>query len=89
MFEQLKLEPIRTPFEKKIKRLVSQSNLHDIYDVLEDTTTNPEFTRAFAAPVIPPYHGFVPIYMFCEPRNAIHEHRRKQPKNGMIGKRSV
>ena len=89
LYEKLILKTAKTPFGKNIKRLVSQIHLPDLYEVLEDTSTNAEFPRAFVAPAFPPYHGFVPIYLFCEPRGVVQEQSwRKQPKNGMIGKRS-
>jgi hypothetical protein len=81
LFEKLILKAAMTPFGKKIKRLVSQFHLPDLYEVLEDTSTNPDFVRAFIAPSLPPYRGFVPIYMFCKPQQiAAEQTRRKRPK---------
>lgn len=84
LYEKLSLQAATTPFAKKIKRFVSQSHLPDVYEVLEDLLTTPDFPRAFVAPALPPYHGFVPIYMFCktgklEPVRASQRMKRKWP----------
>jgi hypothetical protein len=70
LYEKLKLHETTTPFGKKIKRYVSQAHLPDLYEVFEDPATVPDCPRAFVAPSLPPYHGFVPIYMFCTDNSA-------------------
>jgi hypothetical protein len=82
LYDKLTLNAATTPFGEKIKRLVSQLHLPDRLFVFDDTSTTADISRAFIAPALPPYDGFVPIYMFCKAWKLIEEQvpRRKQPK---------
>jgi len=61
LYDKLRLSEPSTPFSKRIKRFVSRSDAHDRHAVLQDT----EMARVFVAPSVPPYPGFVPIYVFA------------------------
>jgi hypothetical protein len=68
--DRLTLNEVRTPFGRRVKRLVSRLRLSDQFQVLEDTSTIPDSTRVFLAPTRLPYLGFVPLDTFRRPANA-------------------
>ena len=80
LYEKLKLAEATTPFGRKMKRVVSQFDLPDRHEVFEDTTTVPGLAREFVAPSLPPYHGFVPIFMFVEAQSSNRDGRRTKAR---------
>ncbi len=61
LVNKLTLNDVKTPFGKQIKRLVPRLRLSDQFEVLEDTSTNPDAARVFIAPAQPPYQGFMSL----------------------------
>jgi hypothetical protein len=55
----LALEAPRTPFAKTIKRLALGRSHGTGFEVLEDTTTDPNESRVFISFAQPPYTGFI------------------------------
>jgi len=64
--KKLVLDVVRTPFGKKVKRLVSMRNMQSQFKILEDTATDPGETRVFISFSHPPYESFVPLGRFCK-----------------------
>jgi hypothetical protein len=62
--KRLILDVVRTPFGKKIKRIVSGRNLRSGFDLLEDTSTDAGETRVFISFTNPPYKSFEPLSRF-------------------------
>lgn len=79
LLEKLSLEEPSTSFAKKVKRWVSQAHLPHSHAILEEKSTTSDFPRAFIAPALPPYPGFVQIYKFCRFRDTTEE-QAKRPK---------
>lgn len=68
--KRLILDVVRTPFGKKIKRIVSARNMPSRFDLFEDISTDPGETRVFISFSEPPYQSFVPLSKFC--RTEVH-----------------
>jgi len=62
--DKLTLRTVKTPFGKRIKKLVSKLRLGNQFSVLEDVLTIPDTTRVFIAPMVQPYQGFVTLDHF-------------------------
>jgi hypothetical protein len=53
-----------TAFAKRIKKTVPRRHARNGFEVLQDTTTDPDETRVFISFSLPPYSGFVPLRKF-------------------------
>lgn len=67
LYEKLKLKEPATPFGKSMKRVLSDLRLLTRHELLEETQALEEGSRVFVSPALPPYRGFVPIYLFAQP----------------------
>jgi hypothetical protein len=64
---KLVLGSVRTPFAKRMRKLLGRSGFAEFFRILEDTSTTPEATRVFIAPARPPYTGFARLSAFRKP----------------------
>jgi hypothetical protein len=62
--KSLVLEVPKTAFAKRIKRMVRANHARDEFEVLEDTTTDPNESRVFISLSRAPYANFVRMSRF-------------------------
>jgi len=67
--KKLVLIDARSPFGKQIKGMVSKLGLRNRFDVLEDSSTEPDMQRVFISQSIRPYPSFVPLSKFRKTLN--------------------
>ena len=68
--EALRLHAVRTPFGRKIRRLVSQLASSQELDVREETSTVAEMSRVFIGPSEPLYANLMTVRMLSKRRRS-------------------